>query len=288
MNFTDLSTNNPTKWYWDFGDDINSTEQNPSHAYLNTGNYTVMLQVKNDVGEDMTFRMLTIPEITYLPVANFTASEVTGKAPLTVAFNDTSINATSWSWDFGDGTNSMEQNPVMTYAYAGNYTVKLKALNADGSDTMIAPDFITVIQPDPPVANFTASPRSGTAPLTVSFTDTSDGDTITLWYWQFGDGMNSSIQNPVHIYQNAGNYTVSFEIANSVGSNTTTRVDYITVSNPPVTTIPTTMPTTAVTTVPTTSHPTPTKTHAPLSQMVVVWALIIGCLLSTIWKHVVK
>lgn len=273
MNFTDHSTNNPMKWYWDFGDDANSTEQNPSHVFPIAGNYTVMLWVKNSVGEDTTFRLLTIPEITNLPSANFTASEVIGKAPLTVAFNDTSVNATSRSWDFGDGTNSTEQNPVMTYAYAGNYTLKLKASNADGSDTLIVPDFITVIQPDSPVANFTAEPRCGDAPLSVTYTDTSDGDTITLWYWQFGDGTNSSEQNPVHTYSSAGNYTVSFEIANSVGTNTTTRVDYISVGNPAVTTIPTTVPTTAVTTVPTTTKPTPTTTHAPMSPFTVLGAL---------------
>jgi PKD repeat protein len=167
----------------------------------------------------------------------------------------------------------------MTYAYAGNYTVKLKASNSDGSDTIIATDFITVLEPAPMVANFTASPRSGQAPLTVMFDDTSEGDAITLWYWEFGDGTDASVQNPVHTYTQAGNYTVSFEIANSVGSDTTTRVDYITVSNPPVTTIPTTVPTTTLTTVPTTSKPTPTRTHAPLSLQVTVVAItIIGLL----------
>ena len=224
------------------------------------------------------------PERSNLPFANFTASKVTGKSPLIVMFNDTSLNATSRSWDFGDGTNSTEQNPLQVYVFAGNYTVRLTAKNSYGSDTLIAKDYITVILPDPPVANFTANPRSGQAPLTVMFNDTSNGDSITLWYWTFGDGKNASIQNPVHTYPAAGNYSVSFEIANTVGNNVTTRVDYITVSNPPPTTIPTMVPTTVVTTVPTTTKPTPTTTHAPLSLTITFGALVIIGLLTVIWK----
>jgi PKD repeat protein len=241
-----------------------------------------MLGVRNQYGADTTHRIFVIPEVVTLPVANFSVDSVSGKVPLTVTYSDTSLNATSWFWDFGDGTSSTEENPVMTYAYAGNYTVKLTASNSDGSDTIIATDFITVLEPAPLVANFTAEPRSGNAPLTVAFNDTSDGDAITLWYWEFGDGTNSSIQNPVHTYSAAGNYSISFEIANSVGSNTITRVDYITVSSPPVTTIPTTVPTTIVTTA--TTKPTPTRTHTPLSlQMVLIGICVAGMLY--IWKN---
>jgi PKD repeat protein len=107
---------------------------------------------------------------------------------------------------------------------------------------------------------------------TTTFTGLS-ANNPTWWVWDFGDGTDASVQNPVHTYMQAGNYTVSFEIANSVGSNITTRVDYISVSNPPVTTIPTTVPTTAVTTTPTTMKPTPTKTHAPLSPLTVIGAI---------------
>jgi len=83
------------------------------------------------------------------PVADFTATPLTGTAPLTVQFTDTSENyPTSWSWDFGDGdsTNSTQQDPVHTYASAGTYTVGLTAANAAGSDGETKTGYVTVTE----------------------------------------------------------------------------------------------------------------------------------------------
>ena len=64
-----------------------------------------------------------------LPVAAFSASPTSGKAPLKVAFTDKSTGATSWAWSFGDGSTSAEKNPTYTYSEAGNYTVVLTVNN---------------------------------------------------------------------------------------------------------------------------------------------------------------
>jgi len=78
------------------------------------------------------------------PVANFSATPVSGNSPLAVTFTDTSVNATSWAWDFGDGMTSTVQNPpAHTYLIAGNYTVKLTATNGDGSNTLTRANYIT-------------------------------------------------------------------------------------------------------------------------------------------------
>jgi C1A family cysteine protease/uncharacterized membrane protein len=81
---------------------------------------------------------------------------------------------------------------------------------------------------NPPVANFAGAPTSGTAPLTVTFTDSSTGSP-TSWNWNFGDGSTSTAKNPSHTYTSAGTYTVSLNATNSAGSNTLTRTGYITV-----------------------------------------------------------
>jgi PKD repeat protein len=82
------------------------------------------------------------------PVADFSAAPLSGSAPLAVAFSDLSSNSPdSWSWDFGDGTNSSEQNPIHTYSAAGAYTVSLTASNSVGSDTNTKPDYIAVTPP---------------------------------------------------------------------------------------------------------------------------------------------
>jgi PKD repeat protein len=85
-----------------------------------------------------------------------------------------------------------------------------------------------------PVANFTATPTSGTAPLAVSFTDTSTGYP-TSWFWTFGDGATSTEQNPSHSYAAAGVYDVSLRATNAAGSNTKLRSGYLTVAPPPPT-----------------------------------------------------
>ncbi len=83
--------------------------------------------------------------------------------------------------------------------------------------------------PPPPVANFSGSPTSGTEPLTVNFTDLSTG-TVDSWDWTFGDGSTSTAQNPSHQYTSTGTYTVSLTVTNTGGSDTETKVDYITVN----------------------------------------------------------
>jgi len=84
--------------------------------------------------------------------------------------------------------------------------------------------------PGPPVANFSGSPTSGSAPLDVNFTDHSTGSP-TSWSWTFGDGGTSTSQNPNYSYTSNGTYTVSLTATNAYGSDSKTEVDYITVAD---------------------------------------------------------
>jgi len=83
--------------------------------------------------------------------------------------------------------------------------------------------------PPAPVANFSGSPTSGTAPLNVNFTDLSTGS-ITSWSWDFGDLGTSTAQNPSHSYAAAGTYTVSLTVTGPGGSDGETKTNYITVN----------------------------------------------------------
>ena len=80
-----------------------------------------------------------------LPVAAFSASPTSGKAPLTIAFTDKSTGKpTLWTWSFGDKTYSAAKNPVHKYTAAGNYTVSFTVKNAAGSNTKIMSGYIKV------------------------------------------------------------------------------------------------------------------------------------------------
>jgi PKD repeat protein len=84
-----------------------------------------------------------------------------------------------------------------------------------------------------PVAAFTGSSTSGDYPLTVNFTDQTQG-IITSWSWDFGDSGTSTQQNPSHIYNSAGSFTVSLTVTSSSGSDIETKPNYIVVTTPPV------------------------------------------------------
>jgi len=96
-------------------------------------------------------------------------------------------------------------------------------------------NYITVTEQagNPPTAEFSANTISGEAPLEVQFTDLS-ADNPTSWLWNFGDGSTSTAQNPSYTYHVPGMYTVSLTATNSYGSDTVTKVDYITVNEPSV------------------------------------------------------
>ena len=231
VNFTDQSSNNPTSWYWTFGDGGTSTQKNPSHTYNSKGTYTVSLKATNSCGYNTKTRTSYITLIDK-PVANFTGTPTNGCKPLTVNFTDQSTNSpTSWYWTFGDGGTSTQKNSSHTYNSAGTFTVKLTATNNCGSNTKTRTNYITV--KDKPVANFGGTPTNGCKPLTVNFTDQSSNNP-TSWSWDFGDGGSSTQKNPSHTYNSAGTFTVKLTATNSCGSNTKTRPSYITVIDKPV------------------------------------------------------
>ncbi len=181
VTFTDTSTGGPTAWSWTFGDSNSSTVQNPSHTYTAAGSYTVALTAANSGGNNTCTMTNYITVTSPAPVANFSGTPTSGYLPLIVNFTDSSTNnPTSWSWNFGD-TNvpyntSTLQNPTKWYVDAGTFTVSLTVTNAYGNDTMTRTNYCTSsVNPAAPTPNFSATPTSGSAPLTVQFTDQSNG-----------------------------------------------------------------------------------------------------------------
>jgi PKD repeat protein len=191
--------------------------------------------------------IVTAGTVSAPPVAAFGATPTSGTAPRKVDFTDASTNGpTAWSWDFGDpasGTDdtSSLQNPSHVYADPGTYDVTLTASNSLGtSDPLTKTAYVTLTDPPPPikpVAAFSGSPRSGTAPRKVDFTDASTNGP-TAWSWDFGDpasGANdtSSLQNPSHTYADPGTYDVTLTASNNAGpGDPLTRTSYISVTAP--------------------------------------------------------
>ncbi|MFC1893532.1 PKD domain-containing protein [Chloroflexota bacterium] len=175
-------------------------------------------------------------------IVDFSATPTSGNAPLTVQFENLSevyvsdglalaSIGTTWLWDFGDGGTSTEECPTHTYNCAGEYDVSLtfagyvndsSAPNGNGGITETKYGYITVY----PIADFSASPTMGIAPLTVQFRDQSKGLCSGSRDWSFGDGGSSTSKNPSHTYTQGGNYTITLTVSGSP-SDTVTKLNLI-------------------------------------------------------------
>jgi len=232
VQFTDLSTNYPYIWSWNFGDGSIVTginQANPVHVYNTPGVYNVTLYALNSDGVGEKITKLSYVTVVETPVAHFTATPMSGPAPLFVQFTDMSDgDPYRWAWKFGDGQISDQKNPYFLYKNPGMYQVELTVYNKAGSDT--ATKTIEVLV-SPPVAEFTANRTAGDSPLTVRFTDLSMG-APTNWSWKFGDSGSSDEQNPVYVFSSPGTYGVQLTASNAAGSSTETKNGYIVVGQP--------------------------------------------------------
>lgn len=236
VTFTDTSKGGiPAYWYWDFDNNgvIDNTTQNPVYTFTTPGTYSVRLVTSNAGGADETLKtgFITVAPPAAPPITRLDATPLSGTAPLSVQFTDASLNTpTEWNWSFGDGNFSTLQSPSHTYAFAGSFTVALNATNIAGSNTTVKSGYVTVnTASGSPVAEFSGTPLSGTAPLTVLFTDAST-NSPTSRVWDFGDGnstWNTTATTFAHTYVTAGSYTVKLTAGNAQGSDDEAKSNYI-------------------------------------------------------------
>jgi PKD repeat protein len=142
-----------------------------------------------------------------------------------VQFADPSGGApASWSWSFGDGSTSTQQNPSKKYAAQGSYTVSLTVTRNGTASAHVSQLVVSGTTPGtlPVVALFDVNPVTATPGQTVSFADRSTGSP-TQWNWSFGDGTSSLAQNPAHAYAAPGIYTVTLTASKSGSSSQATR-----------------------------------------------------------------
>lgn len=199
-------------YLWDFGDGAQSTALSPSHRYELPGTYIIRLTaLSKDSLVDYARRSFMIPDSGNLSFSYFNAG---CEVPCEVMFEAYAPEAASVRWDFGDGSQSEELNPVHQYLEHGTYTVRLEAEMPNGiqrvSQTLVlAPDGTL------PVAEFLFSGGVCGAPCEVSFTNTSEN--AERYEWDFGDGNQSAQENPTHTFRFAGTYRVVLRAYNGAG-----------------------------------------------------------------------
>jgi PKD repeat protein len=208
------TTGSITNWNWSLGDLSFQTGQNITHEYILSGDYTIQLIATTDLGcSDTTSEIINIKPG---PIANFIVNNTcVGE---TVQFTDqTTVAGTlvsNYQWNFGDGNNSILQNPTNIYPLSTtSYNVELITNSVNGcSDTVIS----NIRIGNKPSAWFNLSTDTICALSVLTLTDSSfagTGDTISQRNWDFGDGQMDSIDTQVtHYYSSPGIYTISLQV----------------------------------------------------------------------------
>jgi PKD repeat protein len=210
VSISDNSTG-VNSYSWDFGDGHSDTSSNPSNVYENEGNYIVTLVVSNDCGSDTLSQDVNI---VFPPEAQFTSSIQEGCNPAEIQFTGQPLGDGydyQWTFEGGEPMSSFDTNPAVMYNESGQFDVQLIVSNSAGSDTMLMTDLITI--DEVPVTDFNQQVNGFVAQF---FNNTSNA---TSFFWQFGDGETSDVENPNHTYQGDGTYIITLTALNDCGES---------------------------------------------------------------------
>ena len=171
VDFTDMSTNLPSAWVWDFDDGTSSSLQNPIHTFTNAGLYNVTLTTSNDFGSNAISYNVIVNALN--PLIQISNNQIGANEPIFFS-ETTSLGVIYWGWDFGDGNTATGQSVQHTYNQEGQYVVTLTIINGGGCErtaTSVLNLMTTGIEelephiyvyPNPSTGNFIIENTSGT------------------------------------------------------------------------------------------------------------------------------
>ncbi len=239
MYFNESSTiasGTVSSWDWSFGNGTTSALQNPVNNYGVDGTFITELIVTSDFGcKDTITNNVNVLE---KPIAAFTSDIVTACNPECIQFMDLSTSATTnitgWEWDFNNGQTLTDMDPQACYNHSFDatvyYDVNLIAENSFGcKDTTFTDDYISIVPM--PVASFAFNPQDPDVwESDVLFTNTSM--LADSYYWEFGDGGNSMVENPYNQYPaEPASYNIMLVASSANGICVDTAVGFITVDD---------------------------------------------------------
>ncbi|MFV2014319.1 MAG: PKD domain-containing protein, partial [Candidatus Heimdallarchaeota archaeon] len=222
--FKNETEGNDLTHYWNFGDSTYITNNNYSvpHQYTMYGTYNVTLKsVLNQCADSISKRVIVLP---VMPVSEFVIYDldgieydtIKGCYPLKVVFQDRSLYAEVYNWDFGNNTEYAEKlPPTITYYDAGVYNVSLTTSNIVGNDIIVKNKVVQVFER--PLAAFIANPELTVMPNSrINFINHSIGG--NEFTWNFGDDSDLNYEfEPQHTYLDTGSYFVSLVALSNIG-----------------------------------------------------------------------
>jgi PKD repeat protein len=217
IQFIDQSMGNPTSWLWNFGDGTTSTLQNPTHTYSTAGTKLITLNITGNGFQSVDTLFLHVNNVMNTqPTADFTYNVVNAN---TASVQFTALGSTNIlrrKWEFHDGNQSIAcgyLNPLHQFPQQGLYYVQYTVWRANCVHSKVIP--VVISNSNSTCAAIFSSALDSSSVHKVQFTDQSTGNP-TSWFWDFGDGFTTSLQNPSHTYAQPGNYTVSLTIGGGV------------------------------------------------------------------------
>jgi len=220
---------------WDFGDLTGGTGVNRSHSYLTFGTFNATLTVTdNESFTGTTYRHIVVRAP---PIASFTATPNSTVVGASVTFDasasrDPDGTVVSYHWEFGDSTNGSRAITTHPYAIPGTYNVTLNVTDNNSLNGTAYHDVVVQpapLGPQPPVADFTASPSRVNPGALVTFNASASFDpdgTIVSYTWEFGDSTGGTGVVATHAYANPGIFTVNLTVVDNqtLSSNATHQV----------------------------------------------------------------
>ena len=205
---------------WNFGDGTTSNEATPTHTWFNasTGLMAATVTLEAETADGCAGTSQATVNIKPQPVANFMVANDEGCDPLVSQFNNYSVLADSYDWDFGDGTTGHEEHPA--HAFGANGATTTYAVTLTAHDDLGCSDATTRDVTVHPAAAFSLNLASDTvcSPLQLTLPAIPGAENLT---WNFGDGTTGAGQTPTHTWENTGDdlmeATVSFEAATTNG-----------------------------------------------------------------------
>jgi PKD repeat protein len=244
VNIVNSSKGGPSTYYWDFGNgasDTTTTLTSFSVTY-NTGvtdTFTIRLIAENECKRDTSFINVVVAPNTIVPQVSVNGNQLFSCVPATIVFNNTTTGATSFVWNFGDGSalvNTTNQQTLVphTYLAPGQYTIGIRMRNGC-SDTTIFRQIEVFARPE---ALFNVNNNLFCAGDTVRVFNSSTNANAYRWNW--GDGSTSVGVNPSHVYTAGGTYIITLSADRVVNQGivcTDTAQRSVTVINRPTATI---------------------------------------------------
>ncbi len=208
------NTNNSSS-FWEFGDQTNSTNPTPNHTFADSGSYNIMLVAnQQNVCFDTTYQTYNV-----YPQLNVSFPNQNDQCLINNSFSLNAIgnfnNSAIFNWNFngqGNPSNNSTSQTTINYDSHGTYQVTLRVQNY-GCDSIYS-DYLTVHLE--PTANFSV-PNTGCQPFRTSFVNESTPSTPLSFYWNFGNGSTSNLENPTNIYYEPGLFDVSLIATSHTG-----------------------------------------------------------------------